>query len=408
MRKVADQPLWVKDSIHHHFPKLDKDIEVDVLIIGGGVTGALSAYIFNEKEIDVAVIERGEIGSESTLASTSILHYEIDTDLKKLCSYLDEVQAIDAFRFTLEAVYKLEDIVNHLEDDCEFIRRPSFYYTNNKDQIDYMNAEYGMRKENGFEVEYIDEETNDNRFTFPFCSGILSYNSGAEVNPVKLTNALFKYCRNEVIPIYENTEAFELDIKDNEIIVTTKDQKKVICKKILMACGYDSLLFFDKPFYTMTRTFSLATKPVETFEGWHGRSLIKNTEDPYIYLRTTKDNRIIIGGEDVDVKFNEEDTLNIKDNHPLAIYKYQLLEKKLNHMFPLIKNKEVEYRFNGLFIDSNDGLPYIDEHEEFPNIYFNIGIGSNGLLYGLMGAMLLSDKHIGIDNKRLELFKFTR
>lgn len=402
MGKTTDLSLWTKDLKTNIYPQLTEDIETDVLIIGGGVSGALSAFIFSEQNIDTVLIERSTIANDWTKSSTSLLHYEIDTDLKKLISLIDKRRALEAFKLTLDAVYKLDDITNKLEDKCEYVRRPSFYYSNKQEDYDYIFSEFQVRKENNFDVDFIDGQKDKDKYSFPFYAGILSYNSGAEINPVKLTNECLKYSHKKNMRIYEQTEAFEFDL-DNEVKIITKKGNKIKCKKVIMASGYDSLLFFDKPFYTMARTFVLATKPVNRFDGWFNRSLIRNAEKPNIYIRTTKDNRIIIGGEDIDISIDNKNLSN-----DIANDKYKLLETKLENMFPLIQNKEIEYKFNNLIIESEDGLPYIGCHEEYPNIYFNIGIGSNSLMYGLIGSMLLLNKYIGVDDKRMDLFKFNR
>ncbi|QVK17970.1 FAD-dependent oxidoreductase [Mycoplasmatota bacterium] len=331
MLKLAHKHLWKKDRIDNHFPKLDHDIEVDVLIIGGGVSGALSAYIFQEKNINVALIERGKIVNESPIGSTS--PEEIDTDFKKIIPYLDEVQVMDTFSFTLEMIYKLDDMTDNLADKCEFFRNPSLNYSNQDEGTDSC-----------------DTKGDSNQFAFPLCE-CLSYNSGVRVNPLKLTNQLFKYCKKKGLPIYENTEVYEFKLENNGVTVVTKDKKQILCKKVLMASSYDSSLFFDKNL------------------NWQEHRLFKKIE-----------------------------TLKQQDKHLLTQYKYQMIEG----------NNAVEYHFNGLMSDKKDDILYIDEHNEYPNIYFNFGIDNKGLLYTLMGATLLSDKYLGINNKRLNMFKLYR
>ncbi|ERJ12456.1 NAD(P)/FAD-dependent oxidoreductase [Haloplasma contractile] len=407
MRKVADQCLWKKDIENNQYTKLEKDIDTEVLIIGGGVTGALTAYTFFEKGIDATLIEKGNIAMDSTLASTSILHYEIDTDLQRLKGFVGEDHAIEAFRRTLDAVYTLDRITDDLDDKCEFVRRPSFYYTNRHEDYEYVFDEYKVRKESGFDVDFLDGNDDHEKYSFSFASGIFSYNSGAEVNPVKLTNELLRHCYKKGMRIYEKTEAIEFNLENKEPMVVTRDGYKIKAKKIILACGYDTLAFVDQSLFNMTRTFVLSTKPVENFEGWFSRSLIRDADTPYTYIRTTVDNRIIIGGEDITVTPNDHDKLYMEDNHELAKHKYKILEKKLEEMFPSIKDKDIEFKFNGLFVETDDGLPYFGEHDDYPNMYFNLGVGSNGLLYGLIGAEELVNYYLN-DEPIKPYFQFNR
>jgi len=357
------------DYIDHQYPKLNHDIEVDVLIIGGGLSGAISAYLFHEKKINIAVIERNRIVNKSINASTSIHQYEIDRDLKKLETYFDEIETFDAFLFTLESLYKLDDITEKLENNCDYIRRPSFFYTN----IEEKNSKYC--NEDKLNADNIRKEYIKNGFKLPLCSEILSYKSGVEVNPIKLTNEIFKYCTKHNIPIYGETAAYEFIIEDEGVIVVTKDSKRIKSKKVLITSNDDSSIFFDKPYTTLTRS-------LELMDGFYDLN-----DCPYTNLSTE---------DKVGFEITPND-INRIDNHYLAQYKYQIIEKR-----------EIEYHINGLYTNTNNEFPFIDNHKDYPNIYFNIGIGSDSLLYSLMGAILLSEKYLGIDNERLEFFKFSR
>lgn len=409
MRKTADHCLFQKDVIHNQYPKLNQDIKTDVLIVGGGVSGALTAFMFKEQNIDVTLVEKETVATGSTLASTSLLHYEIDTDLNRLSALVGETEATSAFKLCLDAVGRLGEVITHLNDSCDFILRPSFYYTNKDEEYDYVYDEYLLRKSKGFDVTFYDGKKEADKFTFPFKAGIFSNDKGAEVNPVKLTNELLSYCHKKDMPIYDLTGVVEYDLSNDKPVAITEYGLKIECNKIILASGYDNIAFMDEDLYDMTRTFILATKPVDSFDGWHERCLIKDTADAYSYLRTTVDNRIIIGGEDIEVTLNDHDTLYMKDNHGLALQKYNLLKKRLEDFFPLIKDKVIDNSFNGIFIDSHDGLPYIGEQDDYPNMYFNTAIGSNGLLYGLIGAELILKQYLGIDDDDIsKLFSFDR
>lgn len=406
MRKNVDISLWTKDSIDEQiYANVKEDMDCDVLIIGGGITGALTGYYCAKNNINTILLEENLIAHESTLSSTSIIHYEIDTDLIRLRSKIGENEATEVFKLCLNSVYELEKIIEELDDDCEFIRRPSFYYSNKEENYKYFFNEFNIRKEKGFDVEFLDGKKEKDKYSFDFSSGIFSYNSGAEVNPVKLSRALLRYNSNNGVRIFEKSKVEEINLEEDPFVIV--NNKKIRAKKIIMAMGYNNLDFFDDKFWIMSRSFTIATKPVENYHGWFQRSIIRDDNNPYIYLRTTADNRIVIGGEDIVITENDKEILEMDDNQELAKYKYKVLENKLNKMFPQIADKEVEFKFNGIFVDSYDGLPYIGQQEDFENVYFNTCIGSNGVLYGLLGGKLIIDDYLN-GSKEINLFSFER
>ncbi len=111
-------------------------------------------------------------------------------------------------------------------------------------------------------------------------------------------------------------------------------------------------------------------------------TLVWNTDDPYIYMRTTDDGRLLIGGGDEDFYDAEK-----RDS---------LLEKKEKEIIKSLKKIKPDYHFYpdfvwaGTFGETKDGLPYIGEHEKFKNSYFVLGFGGNGITFSATGMEMTS------------------
>lgn len=272
-------------------------------------------------------------------------------------------------------------------------------YTAKKDEINAIKIEYDYRKNNNFDVEYINEDNN--KFSFDLKAGILSKNGGAEIDPYKFTHELLNISQNNGLKVYENTEVIDLKYYKDYIEVITEFGNIVKAKKVIVATGYNTKLFTNRNFATKTTTFNIATKPVKNFDGWYEKVLIRDNCDPYNYLRTTSDNRIIIGGEDVDFVpdiFDEK----------LANKKYDILENRLKNMFKNIKDIEVDYKYCGTFASTLDNLGFLGEDTKHNNLWYNLGYGANGILFAILGGMMLSKLYHGEKDKDMRLFKVDR
>jgi glycine/D-amino acid oxidase-like deaminating enzyme len=84
----------IKNGLPFSYPKLEKDISTDVLILGGGISGALTAHYLIQAGVDCTLIDARSIGLGSTCASTSLLQYEIDEPLHKLIPMIGEKAAV--------------------------------------------------------------------------------------------------------------------------------------------------------------------------------------------------------------------------------------------------------------------------------------------------------------------------
>lgn len=135
--------------------------------------------------------------------------------------------------------------------------------------------------------------------------------------------------------------------------------------------------------------------------GWYNNVLIRNNKDPYNYFRTTEDNRIIAGGEDIafipDI-FNEE----------VANEKYSILLQKVKDMFSDIVNIKLDYAYCGAFDSTQDDLGFMGPDPNEDKLWYCLGYGANGILFAILGGLMLPKLYIGEYDNNLDLFKIGR
>mgnify|MGYP000291893203 CR=1 FL=1 len=406
---VSGQRFWIeKNPILNKYSYLSEDVNCDIVIIGGGVIGAICAYYLTEAGIKTVLVDKNIIGFGSTSTSTSILQYEIDTDLVGLAGLIGIEKATRSFKLCEKAVYDIEKIISTLEDNCDFSLMQSLYYSSSPSDIKSLKKEYELRRENGFDVEFIDKETAKGKYSINIEAGIISNKGAAQIDPYKFSHALIYHSAKNGLQVYENTEIIDIKNNENTLTLETNKNKRIVAKKAIVSTGYEGIKYINEKIATLSRTFTIVTKPVQNFNGWYNRSLIRDNNNPYTYMRTTSDNRIIIGGEDVGLGGKSSSISTLLDAENFTNEKYNILTEKLKSLFPQIKGIEIEYKFNGVFATTHDGLPYIGEYKELPNVYFSLCYGSNGILYGVLAAQLIRDLYYNNPSPDLELFRFGR
>ena len=400
LQYVQGDPIFIKtNKVPKQYDYLTQDIETDVIIVGGGVTGSILGYYFSKANIKSVILEKNRIGYCSTGITTSLLQYELDDKLNDLMEATTQKDVIKSYKLGIKAINGIEDIINEHGNKCDYRKKDTLLYTSKKLEIDEIYEEYRIRKENGFDVEFFDEVNNP--FGFDLKAGVYSNNGGAQFDPYKYTHELLDICCRKGVRVYENTEVISVDYKGNGVVVDTTYGFKVKGKIVIVATGYNTRLFSKRNFGTKTTTFNMATKPVKNFSGWHKRALIRDNNLPYDYYRTTEDNRIIIGGEDIrfvpDI-FNEK----------LAKEKYDILEQRLKSMFKDIKDIEIEYRYCGAFASTKDNLGFLGKDPDNNKLWYCLGYGANGILFSMLGGMMLSNLYLGKYDEDLLLFKVDR
>lgn len=390
MNYVKGKSFFINESkLKKQYSYLTEDINCDVLIIGGGVTGALLSYYFTKENIDTVLIEKSRIGHGSTSITTSLLQYELDQVFDKLNEKETKEKIKDSYKLGIEALDELSKLINKIGNECLYEVKDTLLYTSKKNEIKTIMDEYNFRK-NFVECKYLDDKQNI--FEFDIKAGVISKNKGASLNPYLFTHSLINNSKN--LRIYENTEAINID---NNIVYTNYGYK-INTKKIIIATGYNIKKFTNKKIGNKSITYNIVTNKVKINDKLKN-VLIKDLNEPYNYYNVI-DNHIIAGG--LDIPYNE-----INCNSDIENKKYNLLKQNVINIYK-INNIKIKYKYCGVFNQTNDNLGYIGIDKNNKNIWFNLGYGANGILFSILGSIILKDLYLGKINKNFKYFDFNR
>jgi glycine/D-amino acid oxidase-like deaminating enzyme len=400
MKLNSGYPFWlVKNGLPYDYPKLEQAIKTDVLIIGGGISGALAAYSLVNKGIRCITVDARTIALGSTCASTSLLQYEIDVPLHQLKEMVGEKNAVRAYELCVEAIEKLARIADDI-GFSEFELKKSLYFTALKKDKAALRREFKTRKEHGFEVEFLEEEEIRKRYNIKASSAILS-KVGAQTNAYLFTHKLHQYCIGKGTHVYDRTPVAKIIHHKNNNIIYTEQGHKIEAKKIIYATGYETVKYVDKKIVDLNITYSITSEQYPAItEFWKDNVMIWNMANPYLYLRTTGDKRMIIGGRD-------EKFFNMTRGEKLIKKKSVQLLEDFRRIFPHIPFKQ-EFSWCGVFGNTKDGLPFIGTDGKKSNGYFALGFGGNGIVFSLIAAEIIAGLITGKQDGDAEIFSFNR
>jgi glycine/D-amino acid oxidase-like deaminating enzyme len=400
MELRSGHPFWLlKNGILADYPSLKHDESCEVAVIGGGITGALVTYHLAQAGVETVLVDKRDIGGGSTAASTALLQYEIDTELHDLIGSVGEAQAVRSYRLGLEAIDTVERLAGELKDDCGFERKTSLYLASRKSDVSKLRQEYETRKAFGFHVEYLEAKDIESRASFAAPGAILSYGD-AQVDPFRLTHQLIQAATKQGLRVYDRCEVSKVESSDRGIVLHTGPGFRISGQRVVFATGYESQQYLKQDVGVLKSTFALISEPCDSFEGWPDRSLIWESARPYFYLRTTSDDRAIVGGEDVPYATSHK-------SEQLIARKTKKLQRRFTDMFPRL-DLEVSYTWAGTFGETKDGLAYIGQTPEFPHAYFALGYGGNGITFSAIAAKIITDLHLGRPNPDADIFRFDR
>jgi glycine/D-amino acid oxidase-like deaminating enzyme len=391
------EPVWM-DGVPPpaHFPPLEGNIEVDVAVIGCGVSGALAADAALQAGKSVVAFDRRGVALGSTAASTALLQFEIDQPLTTLIRRMGREKAVRAWWRSATAVDHLAARVADLGLRCGFRERHAVYLPGNVLDVAGLEREAAARAKVGLRSRFIEAEEL-HRLTGIRREGAIWSGGAAEVDPVALVRGLWRSALRRGATIHAPCDIAQIEPGRDEVLLTTKAGHRVRAKHVVLATGYELSKMVKLRGYKISSTWAFATAP-QPDRLWPSRCLIWEAAEPYLYLRTTADGRVVVGGED-------EEFSDDKHRDRLLPRKIEKLRKKLGALLPQLHTKP-EFAWAGCFGESPYGLPAIGPVPGAERCFAVVGFGGNGITFSAIAAQLLQRMLLGLPDPDAALFGF--
>jgi len=375
-------PYWaVKNGLMHAFPPLQADASCEVAVIGGGISGALIADELSRHGHEVLVIEQRDVAWGSTAASTALLQYEIDTHLVDLAKQFGEVDALLAYRACAEAIPQLQVLSREVRD-VDFAPMRSLYYASKRRHAAVLRDEYELRLRHGFGVHWLEAAEVKSDYGIDAPGAILS-DLAARIDPYRMAYRLLHRLHKQGIGVHDRSTVETIEPTTRGVTLHLRDGPRIRARQVVVAAGYASQSWLKQRVASNRSSYAFITDPLDAASlGPLVDTLVWESARPYLYLRTTGDGRLLLGGED--------DTIDVPARRDARVEKKsRRLMKKVRALLPHLQ-VEPAFAWAGTFAETGDGLPFFGPHEQYgPRVHFAMAYGGNGITYSMIGAGLL-------------------
>lgn len=370
------------------YEPLRENKKTQVAVIGGGMSGTICSSLLVKSGLSVVMLERDRVAGGSTSANTGLLQAANDIMLCDLIGRIGERDAEAFYKACREAVDTIAEGAVALSADVGFNRRSSLYFASTEQHLPKLKQEYEALKACGFDVEFWLPGDIAEHFPFRKPGAIVSHGD-AEINPYRFVNALAEDAASAGLQIHERTGVVPLhEASGGSYRLRTTDGFEIEAEHVVYAVGYEPDELRGQLIKAeLNRSHALVTGVQPSLQSWHERFLIWETARPYLYMRTTLDNRVIIGGLDEDPGYPLQSEAGRRKRS------LRLLGK-LEALFPELQAPS-EYEWSATFGESRDGLPFIGEDPKWPKVYYCLGYGGNGTAYSVIAAQVLRDLILG-------------
>ncbi|MCE8004436.1 FAD-dependent oxidoreductase [Billgrantia ethanolica] len=367
--------IWTLGSrnVAEH-PPLAGDVEVDVVIVGAGITGLTTAQALVEAGQRVMVLEAGRVGAGVTGGSTGNLYATLASGQAALRRKWGDQVSADVVRARAEALDHIEALVERYAIDCQFQRQPAYrLLTEDRQHTQHnLNDELDALVSAGLGAEMSDGPG------LPFDSWGLRIANQAQFNPLHYLQGLANRLIGEGVLIHQHSPVREIDAGKGTV---KTDTATITAKDIVQATHTPKGISLVQAGMLVSREYAVCAKLrsgdypegiVWVLDPFHSLRSYRHGDEPYL---------LVIG--------EKHKTGEHQGDH------YQLLREYLQSRFDI---EAFTHQWSAQQYGSPDGLPYIGRMHGSDNLYMATGFGADGLIWGTLAGRIIADRIQGNDN----------
>ncbi len=370
--------IWNKKEIVTENEYLKEDINVDVIIIGAGITGMTTAYYLKDYK-SICVVDSGNIGHGVTLNTTAKINYFQERVYTKIANITSENKAVEYLNSQRYAIENLKNIIETEKIDCDFKQVPSFVFANTKSEVEPLKKEIEFLRKNNIDVIEKDLPSKITSYKSYCVSDTYTF------NPIKYLQGIYNILKEKNIYLYENTRIFKVEKSDDEYICYSS-KYHINAKKVVFACQYP---FFISPFLLPLKSYIEKSYIIVSKVKKNGGFTCISSSSPTYSCRFYEDE-----GKIYQISLAESHNTAFKQNDSYHF-------KRVKEIFKL-HDEDIIMSYSNTDIITTDHMPYIGKLKE--NMYIGSGYNTWGMTNGILASKVISDMILNKDNEYKDSF----
>jgi glycine/D-amino acid oxidase-like deaminating enzyme len=406
---IIDKPsFWLSQLNIIPNSSLMEDISTEFLIIGGGFTGLSTAYYLKKlnPNSDITLIEKEYIGFGASGRNAGFCMSLFGLDLSLTALRYGKANTLSAYQYTKSGIKMVKNFIEENQIDCDFEYPGFIRVATSKLYEKRLFKEYQFALNIGIDdAKWLNKEEIKGYIYSPIIRcGWLEENCGL-LNPAKLAIGMKNLIEKKGVKIYEKTPFVKIKKLNNGYEVKT-EKGSIKTKKIVFATNaYSHLINYIKRKQVPAFTHIVLTEPLTDNQikeiGWLKRQGLEDSRNLIHYFRLTKDNRLLMGGEDVTVAFGK------KMNYDLNPKTFNKLLDFIYKIFPPLKGIKIEYKWGGPVSITLDLIPAIGFIGSKDAI-FSLGCIGHGVSLTHINGLTIAELLLEKETERTNMFFINR
>jgi len=406
MRTRYGVPYWLDrfpKARQPSYPRHRGAIDVQVAILGGGLTGCSAAYAFAAAGVRVALVEGNRIGQGGSAACPGLLRLEPAVPFDALRAQHGLRVARHLWQSFRRAGLDMAATIRRLRIRCELVPDAALRVGLRTDDERRLRREMAAMREAGVEGSWLTparlrQETG--------LTGIGAIRSAGDafIDPYRAALGLAAEAVKRRAQVFERTPVTRIRAGRRGVELLT-DGGVVRAETVVVATNHPMAAFKPLRRHVEPReAFCVLTPPVPSFvrrEFGRSRAIVIDQDDPPHVFRRTSDERVMFLGAD-------QSPVPARAREKAMVQRTGQLMYELSKLYPAIAGTRPEYGWIVPVSIAPDGMLCVGPHRNYPRHLFAFGSGHNGVASAFLAARVLLRQYLGVPDKGDELFGFAR
>lgn len=388
-----DRPVWEDITERPHFPVQPVPAEVDVAVVGGGLTGLSAALhlVRARPGWKVTVFETARVGAGASGRSTGIVGPGIGSGIHSLSRRYGPQVGRRMFRYSQDAVDTVVKVVTDERIDCDLTPSSHLLCATTRGQAGRLARDWRMFSKLGLAVPLIPGDELAQRLGHATYRCALEYRPVVLVNPLKLTVGLAGAAVRAGAQVAENTAVTGLDPVRGRVQVGLAGRPGVLARMVVIATdGYTSASLPHGRRVFPVRTHVLATEPLSprlrSALGWNGTEAVIDQRMFFSYYRFDAQGRLLFGGGPVCLGSAPRRT---------SERIWEGLDREMRGLLPALGGVTVTHRWSGVTSAALNEMPVVGEVPGLPGAYYAGAWRGHGLALSVANGEWLASRLTG-------------
>jgi glycine/D-amino acid oxidase-like deaminating enzyme len=365
-------------------PQLKGHVTADVAIVGGGMTGCVTAYTFAASGLKVVLLEAGQLGRGSTGSSAGWMADDPGAPFVDVERALGLRTARRAWQLWRRAALDFSALIKRLDLHCYLEPRDNLLVAATPEQAIRMRKEQKSRRAAGLEAPSITPQAIASESAITGVAGVRTHQA-ATLDPYRAALGLAAAAVDRSARFFERSPVRKTTFQPRWVDVVTAGGT-VRADRVIVATGVPTSLFKSLIRHFWLRTSFLAmTEPIPAkirHQLGNRKAVIRDSAAPPHLVRWVDDERLVVAGADSRLV-----PPRLKDR--TLVQRTGQLMYELSTIYPDISGLAPEYGWEAPYAQTADGLPYIGPHRNFPRHLFAFGDASHSVTGAYLASRIL-------------------